>query len=185
MPAIGHSIIIGWLISTQWSMSSDLNPYTNSEEFFKSSRKNPRHFSVEVTKLPLKCSIMIVESAFKDQNTRKFVSFNKLVSNLLCRAKSGVSTQEFLWEQTSDIIVSCELWLQRTPDILVFRMFGAILYVLCCQATLDTIVSTCDLVLLQAGLGVEGEFTTPTPPYLKLNSFIKIQICFSIIYWLL
>ena len=93
---------------------------------------------------------MVVESAFKDQNTRKLVSFHMLVSNLLCRvcersyrAKSGVITQEFLWEQTPDIIVSCELWMQRTPDILVFRKFGAILYVLCSQATLDTIVSTC------------------------------------------
>ena len=59
---------------------------------------------------------MVVESAFKDQNTRKLVSFHMLVSNLLCRvcersyrAKSGVITQEFLWEQTPDIIVSCEL----------------------------------------------------------------------------
>ena len=59
---------------------------------------------------------MVVESAFKNQNARELVSFHMLVSNLLCqvcersyRVKSGVITQEFLWEQTLDIIVSCEL----------------------------------------------------------------------------
>ena len=59
---------------------------------------------------------MFVKTVFKDQNRQKLVSFHMLVSNLLChvcersyRAKSGVITQEFLWEQTPDIIVSCEL----------------------------------------------------------------------------
>ena len=79
------------------------NPRTNPEKFFRNSRKSPRHYSVEVTKYPLKCLIMLVESAIKDQNTLKLISFNMLVSNLLyhvCkrsyRAKSGVITQEFL-----------------------------------------------------------------------------------------
>ena len=93
-----------------------------------------------------------MESAFKDQNRRKLVSFHMLVSNMLwhvCersyRTKSGVITQAFLWEQSPDIIVSWELCLRGIPEIIVFIKFGVILYVLCSQATLDTIVSTCKL----------------------------------------
>ena len=89
---------------------------TPTQGVFQKQQKNPRHCSVEVTKYPLKCLIMEVESAFRDQKTRKLVSFNILVSNLLChvcersyRAKSGVITQECFREQTLDIIVTCEL----------------------------------------------------------------------------
>ena len=35
------------------------------------------------------------------------------------------------------------LWVQRTPDILALRKFGALLYVFYSQTTFDTIVSMC------------------------------------------
>ena len=38
------------------------------------------------------------------------------------------------------------LWVQRTSDISVFRKFDALLYILCSQATLNTIVSMCIIV---------------------------------------
>ena len=65
-------------------MLINFDPNINIEDIFKNSRKNPRHYSVEVTKQPLKCLIMVVGIGFKDQNTRKLVSFHMLVSNLLC-----------------------------------------------------------------------------------------------------
>ena len=97
---------------------------------------------------------MVIERAFKDQNTRKLVSFHILflicstacvegaiglrVDKLYMRHHAG-----FFWDITPDIIVSCELGVQRTPHILMLRKFGALLYILYFKATVDCIVSTC------------------------------------------
>ena len=111
----------------------------------KITEKKNRYYGT----VPLKCSIMVVESSFKDQNTRKLVFFIYVqIFNLHCCicelsnwAKSKQIMRHHARTQTQDIAVSCE-WNDPGLDILVLKKIGVLLYVLCSLATFGTIVYT-------------------------------------------